>query len=265
MAYLLRFEDTYGMCDISLGCNGKQYAQTIPGTIQRYGEFDVICGLSISKALYPGKRDIAQEVSEQYTDIITVFDMDNDVKDKSTIRSVEQLSKAIELTSGLYRKLGYSGRLHYVPVIYSAETASLYQFLADDSLSFDLETLVSKWNTPEMLLMVLAWLNKSGMYTRAKRARDYFNAEKFMQKVRGVLSNQSTCLNATVLGWILDGLKVPTWNLFDVLVIVTDANVKFSAYLNKSVTFNGRGLGLDSNMSKSDMEQAFREYKKNHQ
>lgn len=207
MRLLIRFEDTYGMYSIFSKIRNLRLDNPTARDYLRVGDdLYVQYGLSCTKSLdinLPTAFDIAERGIDK---IIIIFDLDNENGDKSKLMSKEYITRAVINSERSFISLGYTIDIRFMPVVYSAETIALYQYLTDKGKYLDVESLVHVVNTNEFQLLLLNLLNiQNKDFSKTNVFEKYLDCNTLLYKIKANLESGRLNINKELLLWLLSG------------------------------------------------------------
>lgn len=170
--------------------------------------------------------------------IVIVFDVDNEDGLKSKLLSENFLKSRIKSLRLKFLNRGYNIKIEFVPVVYSAETIMLYQYISDLHPETNIESLVHKLNTNKFQLILLTKLIGYKHIKRAKRVQDYLNLEKLKFKIRNSLKVRNT-INKNLLNWILEDCNIQREHFSekDTLIFLQEVIALFEGYQGTTIDF----------------------------
>lgn len=159
MSLLIRFEDTYGMCDIFLSSRHLPFlSHADRGKIIRIMDNVYIqYGLSSPNCMILQERELISFRKLGVTSVLFVFDIDNGEGRNYDVWSYNSLK---ELVDGLSNSLNSNGiKFYFLPTIYCAETVLLYNYIDSDCIgTLFAEDLVSTHDINKFYKYLIAML-----------------------------------------------------------------------------------------------------------
>ena len=182
-----RFEDKFGSYVVF-----KQLSQYVSSVnIDEVSMIDT--GLTCNGCFDIGEEKVRRIVKESVDRIICVFDMDSGGRQDVIISEDFMKEEMISFESSL-RKHGYSGRVEYIPTIYSTETIILYQFV-DQLCGFAPEMIVGRHDVIGAIKYIVIMCAKLKRNNLVKNFTRFIEIEKLWENYNKVgLKNG---LNAT--------------------------------------------------------------------
>ena len=253
MRSLIRFEDTYGLCDIYCASRYINYIDIKEtGHITKVSDTEFIqSGLGICNCFKLSTSDLMTIKSLNIDNIIFVFDTDSMSGNKSKVMSTEEMSNNIRYVKKSLRGLNISYQFitvayaaetimlyqnlsdnwlnisyQFITVAYAAETIMLYQNLSDNWLHLNFEDYVHRINTDALHLVMLAASNKLDDIKKAKRVRNFINWEVLRNKLS---KHSQLCRddNYMCIQWLLDNIQ-SLCSEKQIIKLVNDIGIKFS-------------------------------------
>lgn len=208
MASLIRFEDTYGLADIFKATHNIEEDFTDLTLYKLTDNLYIEIGTGIPECHTPNRDSIAEYKAHNIDRIISVFDMDDIKSSNKRILSKEDMQKQLTKSKRYMTDLKYDIKWEFIPVVYSAETIMLYQFITDANPETDIENLVHPYNVNAFYLDLLARVLCYKNPKRAKHVHKYLNLDKLKSKIRMSLVARPVNINKKLLEWILEDCPV---------------------------------------------------------
>lgn len=133
MAVVIRFEDRYGMADIAVRAGTFKRCRCYLDS--KVGDKEVLC-VDSNTYVQVGKNTgvmfiLSEQEAEEFkkrsiAEIVFVIDLDNRSGNKKKILEVSEFKDAVCIFRGYMHKYNLNLNLHFVPVMYAAETVYLY-------------------------------------------------------------------------------------------------------------------------------------------
>lgn len=238
MKLLIRFEDTYGMTDIFKATHNLTQDINSNALTRITDNLYLTAGMGIHNCMQLDKDYIDSLEKEGITKILFVFDVDNPSGDKFKVLSKEDILQQLTITQKYLNNLHYQVEFVFMPVVYSAETIMLYQFISDSNPETDVESLVHNRNTNKFQLSLLARLLGVDKLNKAKKVRNYLDISKLKSKIRKNLEYRNT-INKRLLEWILKDCNLNTkfYSEEELFEFVENAQKLLDFYLTKPTEF----------------------------
>lgn len=184
MKSLIRFEDTYGLCDIYYKINDIPYenienaGKIISITDEQFIEF----GLG-ARCFKLSNDEIDTIISNDIHELYIVYDLDNEKGNKTKILSEERINKSYNKIKEEIEKIkvGYELSIKYIPVTWAAETILLYQYLPTGDT--DIENIISTVDTNNLHLYLIGYFSHSRGLKSAKQVRNYLDITNLLNQL----------------------------------------------------------------------------------
>jgi hypothetical protein len=253
---LIRFEDTYGVCDLFCARLGipyipeKEWHDIVKVTDSIY----ISSGLG-TKGCFRRSADGFRDIVEAAPDVIlTVFDLDSGVDGRHTMSGANFLNRAKRFESDVKGVLP-NATMMYIPTVYAAETVMLYQYRKSLGIQGSIEELVHNRNTWTFQSTILAIFNKCDSLHLSKKMRDYIDISTLMESLDECLKANLT-LNGPVLRFLRD-IYLSGLTLNQTVMFLDVAASVFNYYLDTSVKLTVAGVELDTNTSLYSIKDKF--------
>lgn len=245
MKYLIRFEDTYGLCDIFCAVRGIHYLELDKcASIQMLDSNTYInFGLGIQSCISFNKSEVAEISRLKIDQILVALDVDDLSGNKHQLLQDYDFEFQFNRTK---KKLASAGcgnvKIKFILAAYAAETLELYQYIVP-SLFGDgkMERLVHSIDTNELHLIILSSLCGGVFDKDAKKTRNFLDIDKLKRNVAGV-----DCVNTEIMRWIASGCDIGIgYSENDAKIKLKSLNNRFRQYLSDqrpvlSVGIDGR-------------------------
>lgn len=230
MRSLIRFEDTYRLCDIYCASRYINYIDIKEtGHITKVSNTEFVqSGLGICNCFKLSTSDLMTIKSFNIDNIIFVFDTDSMSGNKSKVMSTEEMNNNIENVKKSLSGLNIT--YQFVTVAYAAETIMLYQNLSTNWLHINFEDYVHRVNTDALHLVMLAASNKLDDIKKAKRVRNFINWEVLRNKLS---KHSQLCRddNYMCIQWLLNNIQ-SLCSEKQIIKLVNDIGIKFSTEMS---------------------------------
>lgn len=189
MKSLIRFEDTYGLCDIYCKIKGIPYenienaGKILSITDEQFIEF----GLG-ARCFKLNNDEIDTIILYDIHELYIVYDLDNEKGNKTKILSEERIIKSYNKIKEEIEKIkaGYELNIMYIPVTWAAETILLYQYIITGDT--DIENIISTVDTNNLHLYLIGYFSNSRGLKSAKQVRNYLDITKLLNQLKARVS-----------------------------------------------------------------------------
>lgn len=202
MKSLIRFEDTYGLCDIYCKIKGIPYenienaGKILSITDKQFIEF----GLG-ARCFKLNNDEIDTIIFYDIHELYIVYDLDNEKGNKTKILSEERIIKSYNKIKEEIEKIkaGYELNIMYIPVTWAAETILLYQYIingdAEDDEEDAIENHISTVDTNNLHLYLIGYFSNSRGLKSAKQVRSYLDINKLLNHLKEGVSQENLNYN----------------------------------------------------------------------
>ena len=211
MKSLIKFEDTYGLCDIYCALINIEYLDITKLEDKNFINIDKDTFISIgagSSWYKTSKEDARKIIGNNIDTVIIVYDLDNEDGIKTKILSDSKIKSSYSnLTTRIHQlNKNYNINIKYIPVTWAAETILLYQYLSTGDTS--LENIISTVDTNMLHLHLLGYLAEIKGLHRVKKIRNYLDITKLLQQLNKRISKENLNYNlSSILQSKFDILK----------------------------------------------------------
>lgn len=255
MKSLIRFEDTYGMADIFCSANGIVHNFEQNKFYKVNDNLFIEVGKGITNCIGVTDAYLQDLICEGVDRILFIFDVDNEEGDKNKLLSLNYIRIKTQKVKQKFIREGYNIKLEFLPVVYSAETIMLYQFIQDSNPETDVEGIVHKTNTNDFQLLLLAKILGLENTDKAKHFSNYLDFNKLKSKITKNMEVRES-INKKLFEWILNDCNPETehYTMHEVIKFVEQVHKLFEYHMKNPITFKIGNREYTNQMSISKFE-----------
>lgn len=209
MSLLIRFEDTYGMCDIFSSSRHLPFlSNTDRGKIIHIMDNVYIqYGLSSPNCIILQERELVSFRKLGVTSVLFVFDIDNGEGRNYDVWSYDSLKGLVDNLNNPLN--GNDIKFYFLPTIYCAETVLLYNYIDSECIgSLFAEDLVSTHDINKFYKYLIAMLEGIRSTKKVKVFREYADIDSLIKVLGKVVTFEGYLPNRKCFNWLIDGCPV---------------------------------------------------------